>query len=64
MDNAIEASDSEDVYFEHIFTVMLSGSRGGGVNSVINGLGGAVSATQFDRTVTYFYGGQIQNQKP
>ncbi len=63
MYNAIEASNSQDVYFEHIVTIMLSGSRPGGIYNVINGLGGAVSASQFDRTIEYFYGGEIQKNK-
>ncbi len=60
MSNGIEASTSEDVYFEHIFTVMLSGRKQSSVTNVINDVGGEVSNEQFDRTIEYYYGGQRQ----
>ena len=58
--NAIEAPAADGVYFEHLFTVMLSGHRGGAIYNVINGAGGRVDADRFDRTVEFYYGGQIQ----
>lgn len=63
MTNGIEASKSENVYFEHIFTVMLSGSKKSSVTNVINGVGGEVSNDKFDQTVEYYYGGKIQDKK-
>jgi len=62
MSNGIEAPAADGVYFEHIFTVMLSGSKPSSVTNVINGVGGEVAVGgQFDRTIEYYYGGQIQS---
>lgn len=63
MSNGIEASTSDDVYFEHIFTVMLSNSKPSSVTNVINDVGGSVVTNgQFDRTIEYYYGGQRQTE--
>ena len=60
LENAMEAPDAQDVYFEHIFIVWLSGNKGGAINNVINGVGGTADGGQFDRTVEFYYGGQIR----
>ena len=64
LENAIEAPSAPGVYFEHIFTQNLSGKKGGAISNIINGVGGPVDNDHGTQAITYYYDGQIQQERP